>query len=229
MRVELFPNPETPKTPDYAILSHRWGKREITFQEIQSGDVGLHDTDGYNKIKKCCEIASSVGFEYIWIDTCCIDKENSAELSNTLACMFHYYRNSQVSYTYMADVPSHKEDPRAANSSFRTSKWFTRGWTLQELVAPLYVTFFDHDWNEIGTKSSLLDVISEITRIKSQVLLTNHGGEISVEERKKWAEKRDTTMPEDKAYCLMGLLGISMPVKYGEGDEASKAPDRQIE
>lgn len=257
IRVESFkPN----EIPDYAILSHRWGDSEVSFKDIQSGASGLHDKEGYKKIERCCDLAVSVGFEYVWIDTCCIVKkdglelpedlelikelalsdlelpENLAlrenvdlakrrfelamddELAKELASMFSYYRNAQVSYAYLSDVPSN-DDPRAPNSKFRNSVWFTRGWTLQELLAPLYVTFFSSDWKEIGTKASLQKVISEITGISSQVLLTNYAGEISVAERKAWGKKRKTSAEEDEAYCLMGLLGVSMPVIYGEKRE----------
>ncbi|KAE8453912.1 hypothetical protein EG329_007688 [Mollisiaceae sp. DMI_Dod_QoI] len=227
--VESFPSEESPEIPDYAILSHRWGKREVTFQEIQDRAPSLQGTEGYEKVLKCCELASSVGFEYIWIDTCCIDKTNQVELDETLPAMFHYYRKSQVCYTYLADVPS-GDDPHEKDSKFRTSKWFTRGWTVQELVAPLYVTFFNQGWEEIGTKASLQKVVSEITGITSQILLTNYGGEISVKDRLAWAANRETYEAEDKAYCLMGLLGVSMPVRYKEGEkEAFKRLQEEID
>lgn len=228
MQVVSFPNRQISDIPDYAILSHRWGPEEVTFHEMQNKPTGIYDKKGYEKIRKCCEIASSTGFEFIWIDTCCIDKTNKLELTSTLASMFQYYRNSQVCYTYMADVSS-SDNPYDAGSDFRTSTWFKRGWTLQELVAPLLVTFFDQDWNEIGTKSSLQTVITEETGIPSQVLLMNHGGEISVAQRMEWAKGRDTAVPEDRAYCMMGLLGVKMPVEYGEGDAASKRLDDEIE
>ena len=128
--------------------------------------------------------------------------------------MFHWYRNSRVCYSYLDDVPS-SDEPRSENSRFRKSRWFTRGWTLQELLAPLYVVFFGSDWTEIGTKSSLQEVISDITGIDSQVLLTNYGGEISVAQRMAWASKRETSRVEDEAYCLMGFFGVNMPMLYG--------------
>lgn len=91
MLVESFSNQNI---LDYAILSHRWGLEEVSFEQFQNGAIGLHNTEGYKKVRKCCEIASSVGFEYIWIDTCCIDKTNLAELTETLDSMFYYYRDS---------------------------------------------------------------------------------------------------------------------------------------
>ncbi|KAF2185713.1 HET-domain-containing protein [Zopfia rhizophila CBS 207.26] len=194
VNVESFPSPETPYIPDYAILSHRWGDEEVSLQMIQETPEpeGLRDREGYKKILKCCEQAASVGFEYIWVDTCCIDKTNNVELTEALNSMFHWYRESQVCYAYLSDVPSN-EDPRAENSQFCKSKWFTRGWTLQELLSPLYVIFFGQDWKEIGTKAT---------------------------QRMAWASKRETAKIEDQAYCLMGLFGVNMPMIYGEGENA---------
>lgn len=230
IRVESF---RDNNVPDYAILSHRWGNREITYAEIQKGAPNLQHTDGYKKIYNCCKLAADVGLDYVWIDTCCIVKKDNAqpgedpELSKELASMFRYYRNSQVSYTYLADV-SVDEDPTVPKSAFRNSKWFTRGWTLQELVAPLYITFFDKNWNEIGTKSSLQRVIAEITGIPSTVLLTNSSSQISVAERRKWFGKRETSVVEDRAYSLMGLLGVNISVKYGEREVAMERLNAKI-
>ena len=224
---EAFPNPRTPYIPDYAVLSHRWGKTEVSLQEIENPSQELRDTDGYQKVKRCCEQAASVGFDYVWIDTCCIDKTNNAELTEALNSMFHWYRNSRVCYSYLDDVPS-SDEPGSENSRFRKSRWFTRGWTLQELLAPLYVVFFGSDWTEIGTKSSLQEVISDITGVDSQVLLTNYGGEISVAQRMAWASKRETSRVEDEAYCLMGLFGVNMPMLYGEGNDAFRRLQLEI-
>ena len=216
---EAFPNPKTPYIPDYAILSHRWGEREVSLQEIENPSPELCNTPGYLKVVGCCKQAASVGFDYVWIDTCCIDKTNNAELTEALNSMFHWYRNSRVCYSYLDDVPSTGE-PRSENSRFRESRWFARGWTLQELLAPLYVVFFGSDWTDIGTKSSLQKVISDITGVHSQVLLTNYPGEISVAQRMAWASKRVTARVEDEAYCLMGFFGVNMPMLYGEGSNA---------
>lgn len=137
----------------------------------------------------------------------------------SLNSMFQWYRNAQVCYAFLSDVPSN-DDAHHKDSHFRKCRWFTRGWTLQELVAPLHVTFFGADWKEIGTKSSLRDVISDITGMPSNVLLFNHPGEISVAQRMSWAAGRKTSRVEDQAYCLLGLFGVSMPTIYGEGENA---------
>ncbi|TAQ89073.1 hypothetical protein B7494_g2584 [Chlorociboria aeruginascens] len=225
--VESFPSPERPDIPDYAILSHRWGNQEISLQDIQNLTPELKNTEGYKKIERCCKEATSVGWEWVWIDTCCIDKTDQVELTEALNSMFHWYRRAQVCYSYMSDVPS-TEDPRAKNSMFRKSKWFTRGWTLQELIAPQYLTFFGSDWKEVGTKSSLQELITSISGIPAQVLLTNSGGDISVAQRMSWASRRQTAKVEDKAYCLMGLFGVNMPMAYGEGDNAFRRLQLEI-
>jgi hypothetical protein len=230
--VESFPTPENPEVPDYVILSHRWGQEELNLQDIQQrGPDGLspelQDTEGYRKITRCCEEARAVGFEYVWIDTCCIDKTDQVELTEALNSMFHWYRKAQVCYAYLSDVPS-DEDPLKKGSRFRNSKWFTRGWTLQELVAPQYVTFFGSDWKEIGTKSSFQKLITEITNIPAQVLLTNAAGGISVAQRMSWAAKRETAKVEDKAYCLLGLFNVNMPMAYGEGVNAFRRLQLEI-
>ncbi|KAI1453899.1 heterokaryon incompatibility protein-domain-containing protein [Annulohypoxylon moriforme] len=230
MRVESLPTREITEIPEYAILSHRWGavEDEVVFDEMQNRSEKAQRKKGYQKIQKCCEIASSTGFEYIWIDTCCINKEKQYELDSTLASMFKDYREAQVCYAYLPDV-SADDNPFDEGSEFRRSSWFRRGWTLQELVAPLSVIFFDRDWNEIGTKSNLKAVINEITDIPHKVLSMNESRNISLAERRAWANGRDTLKIEDKAYSLMGLLGIKIPVKYGEGEEALRKIDAEIE
>jgi hypothetical protein len=207
------------KNLEYAILSHTWGENEISFQDLQNLSEDKKDSEGYKKIKSCCTQAHSDGWEYVWIDTACIDKTSSSELSEAINSMYLWYRNAQVCYAYLADVPSGQEH-QSNGSRFRNSKWFTRGWTLQELLAPLYLVFFGQDWVEIGTKASLREAISEVTGISSQVLLVNYAGETSVAQRMSWASKRKTTRVEDEAYCLMGIFGVNMPMLYGEGQNA---------
>ncbi|KAE8154094.1 hypothetical protein BDV25DRAFT_136240 [Aspergillus avenaceus] len=214
--------------PDYAILSHRWrqdASLEVTFEEMESKTeeeiktVSTKEEERYSKIINCCKQASLVGLEHVWVDTCCIKKSSTAELTDALVSMWQWYRKAQVCYVYLADVPS-GEDPCAADSRFRKSDWFKRGWTLQELIAPLHVVFFDESWKIIGTKASLQQVVSEITHIPTRVLLMNAPGNISVAERMYWASGRKTARVEDEAYCLMGLFGVSMPMVYGEGKRA---------
>jgi hypothetical protein len=154
-----------------------------------------------------------------WIDSCCIDKSSSAELSEAINSMFQWYENSQICYTYLNDVAVGEEDHERENSAFRNSKWFTRGWTLQELLAPQTVVFFNHGWFEIGTRTSLGPQISAITNIGENHL--NKGLQLpSTAQKFSWASRRHTLRIEDTAYCLMGLFGVNMPLLYGEGSKA---------
>lgn len=205
--------------PDYVILSHTWGDDEVTFQDLLENSHDLHEKGGYKKIQSCCNQAIADGFEYAWVDTCCIDKTSSSELSEAINSMFRWYRNAQICYAYLNDVPD-DEDHQSEDSAFRRSRWFTRGWTLQEMLAPLSVTFFGRGWVDIGTKASLREAISDVTDIETQILSMNYTGEISVAQRMSWASKRETTRVEDLAYCLMGLFGINMSLLYGEGENA---------
>ncbi|KAF5361601.1 hypothetical protein D9758_007319 [Tetrapyrgos nigripes] len=204
--------------PLYAILSHTWeDNQEVTFQEFLYPTEEIKQKRGYTKIVKACRLSETYGFQYVWIDTCCINKDSSAELSEAINSMYQYYRNSVVCYAYLEDVWS-DEDPRKEGSRFRCSKWFTRGWTLQELLAPSRLVFFAADWVDIGTKSSLEDIIQAETGIPSTVLHSlSKLQDISVAQKMSWAAKRATTREEDLAYCLMGIVGVNMPTLYGEG------------
>ena len=208
--------------PDYAILSHRWSAEEVSFRDLQ--DRRGPGLAGFAKIKGCCAQAASDGWQYVWIDSCCIDKSSSAELSEAINSMFQWYRDAEVCYAYLADVPEDTDDPCSPDSFFRKSKWFTRGWTLQELLAPSTVVFFNRGWIEIGTKSSLYDTIVSITGIKH---LANFE-EACVAQKMSWASRRETTRLEDMAYCLMGLFGVNMPPLYGEGENAFRRLQLEI-
>ncbi|KAH7237302.1 heterokaryon incompatibility protein-domain-containing protein [Fusarium solani] len=208
---------EVKTTAQFAILSHTWEKDEITFQDIER--PGADEKEGYNKLRNACSVAAADGFDYIWIDTCCIDKTSSAELSEAINSMYRWYQEAEVCYAYLADVPF---------CEFSQSRWFTRGWTLQELIAPSTVIFFDKEWEVIGTKSELARLISDRTQIPIGIL---SGGDIwsaSVAQRMSWASKRKTTRIEDLAYCLMGIFDIHMPMIYGEGERAFIRLQEQI-
>jgi hypothetical protein len=212
--------------PPYAILSHTWGHGEVSLQDMLNGNPTAKE--GYDKIKRCCEIAVLDGFKYAWIDTCCIDKTSSAELSEAINSMYRWYQESRVCYVILSDVLS-EEERYHKTSSFRKSRWFTRGWTLQELIAPSSVIFYGKDWREIGTKSSLHDLIIEITHIHKDMLLgTKHLGQFSIAQKMSWASGRETTRSEDIAYCLMGIFNVNMPLLYGEGEKAFLRLQEQI-
>jgi hypothetical protein len=143
------------EVPNYAILSHTWREEEVTLQDIKTNQAT--NLQGYEKISKACFVAAADGFDFIWIDTCCIDKTSSAELSEALNSMYRWYQEAEECYAYLADVPHSSVDQAIGftGPEFQKSRWFTRGWTLQELIAPLSVIFLDSEWKEIGTKSNL--------------------------------------------------------------------------
>ncbi|KAK4446180.1 heterokaryon incompatibility protein het-E-1, partial [Podospora aff. communis PSN243] len=209
---------------EYAILSHTWGDEEVTYQDFISHDPQDRDgssNKGFNKILACCAQARRDGIQLVWIDTCCIDKTNSVELSEAINSMYSWYWHSTVCYAYLEDVePATHGDNISKSSSFRQARWFSRGWCLQELIAPSKVEFYARDWSDIGTKWSLREKITEITGIPGEVLLTRHLKKYSIAQKMSWAAERETTRIEDLSYCLLGIFDVNMPLLYGEGERA---------
>jgi acyl carrier protein len=211
--------------PSYAILSHTWGVSEISYQDIQKSWFAHKWKKSWTKIEGSCVQARKDGLEYVWVDTCSIDKTSSAELQESINSMYGWYGSASVCYAYLSDVPP-GDLPTDPKSAFRNSRWFTRGWTLQEFLAPTSVKFFDSEWNLIGDKYQLRKVISEITGIAEEFIgsspfeVLKAMQKASVAQKMSWAANRSTTRVEDKAYCLLGLFGINMPLLYGEGDRA---------
>ncbi|KAG9236043.1 heterokaryon incompatibility protein-domain-containing protein [Amylocarpus encephaloides] len=201
--------------PEYAILSHTWGTNEVSFQDILLGKAPDR-RGGYQKIKKCCEQAARDGFKYLWVDTCCIDKSSSAELQEAICSMYKWYQNARVCYAYLEDYEPETSPP----SQLSSCKWFTRGWTLQELLAPASVKFYDSKWIKFGTKTNLCLQLADITGIDPQVLRGGDPMRQAVAERMSWASGRTTSRIEDAAYSLMGLFNVFMPMLYGEGERA---------
>jgi len=210
--------------PPYAILSHTWGAdgEEVTFKDL--ADRTGKSKAGYAKIQFCGEQAARDGLQYVWVDTCCIDKSSSAELTEAINSMFCWYGEAAKCYVYLSDVSIPDKNDHSSwftwESAFRESRWFTRGWTLQELIAPTSVEFFSLEGRRLGDKKSLEREIHEITGINIQALQGNPLSEFSVTERMSWAAKRKTTRKEDEAYCLLGIFDIHMPLIYGEGKKA---------
>ncbi|KAG5765633.1 hypothetical protein H9Q72_006319 [Fusarium xylarioides] len=219
LELESFTGEHGGSIPTYAILSHVWTSEEVSLQQMSGLSPLPEDSKGYRKIVDFCTKAKAEGFEYGWIDTCCIDKTSSAELSEAINSMFQWYRKSAACYVYLNDVSS-AENPRLADSRFRKSRWFTRGWTLQELLAPHEVIFLADDWREIGTKASLSATISDISKIDVATLVKQTWSHVSVAGIMSWASMRQTTRLEDQAYSLMGLFDVNMPLIYGEGPKA---------
>ncbi|TBU57934.1 hypothetical protein BD310DRAFT_928305 [Dichomitus squalens] len=180
------------------------------------------------KIRRACEAARNEGVRYMWIDSACIDKTSSSELSESINSMYIWYRDAVVCYAFLADVPV-DEDPQSPRSRFRQSRWFRRGWTLQELIAPRNVVFFSMEWIVFGTKSSLATVVEEITGIERSVLTHRKTlDDVGVARRMSWAARRETTRVEDRAYSLFGIFGINLPTLYGEGEQAFRRLQEEI-
>ncbi|RII09981.1 hypothetical protein CUC08_Gglean005971 [Alternaria sp. MG1] len=212
------------KIPPYAILSHTWGNEEdeVTFQDVINNTYTKKK--GYRKLQFCAKQAAVDGLDFFWIDTCCIDKSSSAELQEAIGCMFRWYRDSAKCYVYLEDVSNdsfeywddHEHD---YSLQFQESRWLTRGWTLQELLAPKNVKFYTKQGGLIGRKSGMVDWIAEITGIPTEALQFTPLSHFSIDQRMKWSEGRKTTRQEDLAYSLLGIFDIQMTLYYGEGRE----------
>ncbi|KAI9146823.1 Vegetative incompatibility protein [Paramyrothecium foliicola] len=218
--------------PAYAILSHRWTAEEILFDHVSMGKIN-ENSAGWRKIKFCAEKAAADGLKYFWCDTCCIDKWNPAELSRSVNSMFQYYRDAAKCYVYLqynqTSNTATTQPSSFGEGELRQNEWFKRGWTLQELVAPSSVEFFDPQGQRIGDRTSYRQLIYEITGIPLQALDGNID-DFSIADRMKWADGRVTTEPEDGAYCLLGILGVEMPLTYGEGrDKAMSRLQEELE
>ena len=194
----------------------------MLFQDLKQPELHYRQRKGFSKIQNCCALARSDGWEYVWIDNCCIDQKSSADLSEAINSMYRWYKGAVVCYAYLADISVSVGRRDSPKKKLRESRWFTRGWTLQELLAPKFLTFYDQDWIDVGTKHSLQHLISDATGID-----TSHLFEInpaSAAAKMSWASSRETTRPEDIAYSLLGLFDVNMPLLYGEG--ATKAFER---
>ncbi|KAH9942144.1 HET-domain-containing protein [Epithele typhae] len=219
----------------YAILSHTWeAGREQSFQELQAIIERCNITNENprdvvcDKIRQCCLLAERNGYGWVWIDTCCIDKTSSTELSEAINSMFIWYTCAEVCYAYLSDVPTNTVLD-APDSAFRRARWHTRGWTLQELIAPLIVIFLSCDWTVIGDKLNLAALLNQISGVRMDVLKAEVSCSIlSVAERMTWAASRSTTRVEDEAYCLMGIFNVSFPTLYGEGQDAFRRLQKEI-
>jgi Tol biopolymer transport system component len=209
------------KIPPYAILSHTWGtaKDEVAYRDMVEGTAG--NKPGFKKLTFCGTQAKTDGLHYFWVDSCCIDKSNINELTTAINSMFRWYQNAKRCYVYLSDVSVRTQDGRSHHieweSAFRSSRWFTRGWTLQELLAPDIVVFYSQDRVRLGDKKSLRQNIADITGIAVEALQGQRLSDFSIEERFLWVEKRQTTEEEDKAYCLLGIFDVFLPLIYGEG------------
>ncbi|KAK0728908.1 NACHT domain-containing protein [Lasiosphaeria miniovina] len=208
------------KIPPYAILSHTWGDGEVLFRDLM--DATGKNKAGYAKIRFCGDQAWRDGLRFFWVDTCCIDKSNSVELQEAINSMFRWYRNATKCYTYLMDVSITSPDVNDKSiwePAFRASRWFTRGWTLQELIAPTSVEFFSREEVHLGDRTALEQVIHDVTGIPLKVLQGGLLSDFSIDDRMAWIEKRTTTREEDMAYSLFGIFDVQLPLIYSEGKQ----------
>ncbi|KAI0143660.1 hypothetical protein GGR57DRAFT_483674 [Xylariaceae sp. FL1272] len=218
-----------PRPDASAILSHRWLGDEIKLQEIHQYENELRSgrrplsSPQVDKIRGACQIARSKGFKSLWMDTCCIDKTDAREYAEAINSMFAWYRESKLCITYLSDVRKPESGFTNGPDAFKSvtrkgpSLWFSRGWTLQELLAPRELEFYDMDWNYIGNKRQLAGAIAEITGIDARFLTgERHIAEACIAVKMSWMARRQTTFPEDMAYSMIGIFNINMPFVYGE-------------
>ncbi|KAL8782558.1 MAG: hypothetical protein Q9213_005283 [Squamulea squamosa] len=205
---------------EYAILSHRWEEEEVSFKDMQNLEVATKKK-GFLKIAKSCELALKDNYSYVWVDTCCINKESSAELSEAINSMYRWYQSSSVCYAFLSDVDHGAPDSGTLEQQIEESLWFDRGWTLQELLAPSHLIFYDRSWRYIDTKRAMSEMLMRRTGIDSLALEGENSLEAySIAQRMSWASRRVTTRKEDIGYCLLGIFGVNMPMLYGEGTKA---------
>lgn len=215
--------------PPYAILSHTWGADgdEVNFEDLSSDDKTYKSRIGYDKLQFCGEQASKDGLKFFWLDTGCINKANKAELAHAIKSMFRWYQNATKCYVYLSDLSTLSTDGIAEPKrgtwklEFRKSRWFTRGWTLQELIAPRGLEFFSRQTQRLGSRSSLIQQIHEITGIPCSALQGSPLSRFCVNERPSWRRDRQTKVEEDGAYALMGLVDVDIAPLYGEGSEGA--------
>lgn len=206
--------------PPYAILSHTWGKadEEVSFQDLKDGNA--RKRAGYAKITFCAKQAAKDNLAYFWVDTCCIDQSNSSQLSEAIISMYNWYEEAAKCYVYMSDVPWEDNAGVRTNdwmSAFKKSRWFTRGWTLQELIAPRSVQFFSREGKLLGDKRNMIEEVHDVTGIVLEVLDgRKQPFQLSYQRRISWMSHRETEREEDRAYALQGILGVNMVPQYGE-------------
>jgi hypothetical protein len=209
--------------PKYAILSHTWEEEEVSFKD--TSDPSCKSKKGYGKIAMTCRLAAQAGLGYAWVDTCCIDKSSSAELTEAINSMFQLYKRAEICYVYLSDLA-----PSAPlETELRGCRWFTRGWTLQELIAPRDIDFFDQSWSYRGNKFALIDGLARITGVNIGVLQhTKPLSTVAVAQKMSWAAQRQTTRLEDSAYCLLGIFDVNMAMLYGEEEKAFRRLQEEI-
>ncbi|KAM0810736.1 putative Kinesin light chain [Seiridium cardinale] len=219
-------------SPYTTILSHTWGPDEVVFADIAKTPGDWQRKPGFDKIKFCTNQARRHGLRHFWVDTCCIDKSNSIELQTAINSMFRWYRDASQCYVYLPDVSCSRASSQPQSvmpweDAFRTSRWFTRGWTLQELIAPSTVDFHSKEGFWLGNKRTLEPLIRDITNIPAGALRGTPLSDFTIAEREAWVRGRQTTHEEDMAYSLLGIFDVHMPLIYGEGREKAQRRPRE--
>ncbi|KAI6014966.1 hypothetical protein F5J12DRAFT_717640, partial [Pisolithus orientalis] len=204
----------------FVTFSHRWGEGEPLLRDIDGRSIyEMSSKGGLGKLQALCRRACEQEYFWAWSDTCCIDKDSSAELQEAIGSMFAWYRQSALTVVHLSDVSD--------TGSFGNSEWFTRGWTLQELLAPATVLFYTQDWSLYKNLTranhkndvAVLEELQKATGIESRFLTSFSPGMDDARSRLQWASKRCTTRPEDIAYSLFGIFNLHMPILYGESPE----------
>ena len=204
------------RIPPYVILSHRWEDEEVLYKDLTEPNQDPSKLKGWTKLNSFCSLVKQDGWEWVWMDTCCIDKSSSTELSEAINSMYQWYGQAGFCIAYLADISTVKDETGIKRKRFWKSEWFKRGWTLQELLASHKVVFCGRSWNAIGTKTGLEAYVSRATHISIHHL--SKPSEASVAAKMSWASDRQTSRPEDIAYSLLGLFDVNMPLLYGEGE-----------
>ncbi|KAK3379025.1 heterokaryon incompatibility protein-domain-containing protein [Lasiosphaeria ovina] len=211
----------------YAILSHTWGDEEVSFDTLYLDSA--KSKSGYRKIVDTCRQAASDGLRYAWVDTCCIDKRSSSELSEAINSMYRWYYHAQICYAYLSDFTAVNSVLATGTGRLKSCRWFTRGWTLQELIAPPLLVFYDSNWTMLASRKDIAEQLANITHVDQDILVNREQlWQTSVAKRMSWASMRVTSREEDLAYSLLGIFGINMPLLYGEGPEAFKRLQEEI-
>ena len=269
--------------PRYAIVSHRWSETELSYQSFLTDKElylsGHLESYGWTKIIKAAELTHQCNLEWIWIDTICINKESSAELTEAINSMYNWYKYACECFAFLPDVHYDEAwwmgdaDPvrtfnadvdtsrvtgldystktklpdlghctfqpvayapvRISEKEFMQSTWFKRSWTLQELMAPISLVFFNSNFQPIGTRNTLSFLITKATEIpleflRGDVTSRSQTTAACVAERMRWASNRDATRIEDKAYSMLGLFQVNLPLLYGEGHRAFRRLQMEI-
>jgi hypothetical protein len=197
----------------YAIFSHRWQKDEVLFTDVADPDRALSEAtrnkSGFVKLETFCRVALEHGLQHVWIDTCCVDRNSSADVSETTNALFKYYAEAELCITYLDDIEDHPKDSYFLDRSM----WFSESWNLPALVAPRDLHYYSQGWNKLGTKASLSRLTSQASRVPERVLVDPYSlDSICVAEKMSWAARRTTMRGEDRAYSLLGLFDVNMPL-----------------